>query len=219
MDMGAQDARRQPLNVFRMKMPDAKVVPVESGSKTLKDAVDEATYFLIGSCFGPHPILTIIRDWQKVIGREIKAQITDEGDDRETSGRNCRMRSRWQQYHWVLLQVHSGYVCTSWALGQEARMGIDGDRHGEILARGKPGVLHGVQIYVLQDPASQIVETHSISAGLDYPDVGPEHSWLRNSGNAEYEVSFQILTRSVGAVRGAKTLAKETNFVIRLRER
>ncbi|KAI6161858.1 tryptophan synthase beta subunit-like PLP-dependent enzyme [Pisolithus thermaeus] len=240
--MGAEDARRQALNVFRMKMLGAKVVPVESGSKTLKDAVNEAmrdwvtnlatTHFLIGSCFGPHPFPTIVRDYQKVIGREIKAQMKEaigKLPDVVVACVGGGSNAIGSFYEFIPdTSVH--------LVGVEAGgEGIDGERHSATLARGKPGVLHGVRTYVLQDPAGQIVETHSISAGLDYPGVGPEHSWLKDSGRAEYVVAtdeealrgFRLCTQLEGiipalesshalweGVRRAKTLPKETNLVI-----
>ncbi|KAI6028849.1 bifunctional tryptophan synthase TRP1 [Pisolithus orientalis] len=168
MDIGAQDARRQPLNVFRMKMPDAKVAPVESGSETLKDAHRSRMKETTGKL------------------RDVVVACVRGGSN--TIGSFCKF--------------HPGYVC------------IDGDRHGVILTRGKPGVLHGVRIYVLRDPASQIVETHSISAGLDYPDVGPEHSWLRDSGNAEYEVAMDEEALRGFPLKSSHALWGETNFVI-----
>ncbi|KAI6130828.1 tryptophan synthase beta subunit-like PLP-dependent enzyme [Pisolithus croceorrhizus] len=240
--MGAEDARRQALNVFRMKMLGAKVVPVESGSKTLKDAVNEAmrdwvtnlatTHFLIGSCFGPHPFPTIVRDYQKVIGREIKAQMKEaigKLPDVVVACVGGGSNAIGSFYEFIPdTSVH--------LVGVEAGgEGIDGERHSATLAKGKPGVLHGVRTYVLQDPAGQIVETHSISAGLDYPGVGPEHSWLKDSGRAEYVVAtdeealrgFRLCTQLEGiipalesshalweGVRRAKTLPKETNLVI-----
>lgn len=240
--MGAEDVRRQALNVFRMKMLGAKVVPVESGSKTLKDAVNEAmrdwvtnlatTHFLVGSCFGPHPFPTIVRDYQKVIGREIKSQM------KEATGKLPDV---------VVACVGGGSNAigsfydfipdtTVQLVGVEAGgEGIHGERHSATLARGKPGVLHGVRTYVLQSPAGQIVETHSISAGLDYPGVGPEHSYLKDSGRAEYVVAtdeealrgFRLCTQLEGiipalesshalweGIRRAKTLPKETALVI-----
>ncbi|KAI6141833.1 tryptophan synthase beta subunit-like PLP-dependent enzyme [Pisolithus tinctorius] len=240
--MGAEDVRRQALNVFRMRMLGAKVVPVESGSKTLKDAVNEAmrdwvtnlatTHFLIGSCFGPHPFPTIVRDYQKVIGREIKAQMkeaTGKLPDVVVACVGGGSNAIGSFYEFIPdTSVH--------LVGVEAGgEGIDGDRHSATLARGKPGVLHGVRTYVLQDPAGQIVETHSISAGLDYPGVGPEHSWLKDSKRAEYVVAtdeealrgFRLCTQLEGiipalesshalweGIRRAKTLPKETNLVI-----
>ncbi|KAI6020268.1 tryptophan synthase beta subunit-like PLP-dependent enzyme [Pisolithus microcarpus] len=240
--MGSEDARRQALNVFRMKMLGAKVVPVESGSKTLKDAVNEAmrdwvtnlatTHFLIGSCFGPHPFPTIVRDYQKVIGHEIKAQMKEaigKLPDVVVACVGGGSNAIGSFYEFIPdTSVH--------LVGVEAGgEGIDGERHSATLARGKPGVLHGVRTYVLQDPAGQIVETHSISAGLDYPGVGPEHSWLKDSGRAEYVVAtdeealrgFRLCTQLEGiipalesshalweGVRRAKTLPKETNLVI-----
>ncbi|KIJ64971.1 hypothetical protein HYDPIDRAFT_89848 [Hydnomerulius pinastri MD-312] len=240
--MGAEDARRQALNVFRMKMLGATVVPVEAGSRTLKDAVNEAmrdwvtnlatTHFLIGSCFGPHPFPTIVRDYQKVIGREIKGQM------KEATGKLPDV---------VVACVGGGSNAIGsfydfipdksvQLVGVEAGgEGLDGDRHSATLAKGKPGVLHGVRTYILQSPTGQIIETHSVSAGLDYPGVGPEHSWLKDSGRAEYVVAtdeealrgFRLCTQLEGiipalesshalweGIRRAKTLSKDINLVI-----
>ncbi|KAF9220092.1 tryptophan synthase [Gyrodon lividus] len=240
--MGAEDARRQALNVFRMKMLGATVVPVEAGSKTLKDAVNEAmrdwvtnlatTHFLIGSCFGPHPFPTIVRDYQKVIGREIKTQMKEaigKLPDVVVACVGGGSNAIGSFYEFIpdksveLVGVEAG--------GE----GLDGDRHSATLAKGKPGVLHGVRTYILQSPTGQIIETHSVSAGLDYPGVGPEHSWLKDSGRAEYVVAtdeealrgFRLCTQLEGiipalesshalweGVRRAKILPKETNLVI-----
>ncbi|KAG2158498.1 tryptophan synthase beta subunit-like PLP-dependent enzyme [Suillus bovinus] len=240
--MGAEDARRQALNVFRMNMLGAKVIPVESGSRTLKDAVNEAmrdwvtnlstTHYLVGSCIGPHPFPTIVRDFQKVIGQEIKLQM------KEAKGKLPDV---------VVACVGGGSnaIGTFYdfipdknvrLVGVEAGgEGLDGDRHSATLSKGQPGVLHGVRTYILQSKAGQIIETHSISAGLDYPGVGPEHSWLKDSGRAEYAVAtdeqalrgFRLCTQLEGiipalesshaiweGVRLAKTLPKDTDLVI-----
>ncbi|KAH7883140.1 tryptophan synthase beta subunit-like PLP-dependent enzyme [Phlebopus sp. FC_14] len=240
--MGAEDVRRQALNVFRMKMLGATVIPVESGSKTLKDAVNEAmrdwvtnlatTHFLIGSCFGPHPFPTIVRDYQKVIGREIKAQMKEAIGKLPdvvvacVGGGSNAIGSFYEFIPDKSVQL----------VGVEAGgEGVDGDRHSATLAKGKPGVLHGVRTYILQSPTGQIIETHSVSAGLDYPGVGPEHSWLKDSGRAEYVVAtdeealrgFRLCTQLEGIIpalesshalwegtRRAKTLSKDVNLVI-----
>ncbi len=191
--MGALDVQRQELNVFRMKILGAEVVPVESGSRTLKDAINEAirdwvtnvrnTYYLLGSVAGPHPYPLIVRDFQAVIGRETRAQM------REIAGGLPD----------VLVACVGG---GSNAIGlfynfldepavrlvgvEAAGHGVETDKHAATIGKGSPGVLHGARTYVLQDEHGQIAEAHSISAGLDYPGVGPEHSHLQDSGRAEY---------------------------------
>ncbi|KAH9996856.1 bifunctional tryptophan synthase TRP1 [Russula vinacea] len=240
--MGAEDVRRQALNVFRIEMLGAKVVPVHSGSRTLKDAVNEAmrdwvtnlstTHYLVGSAIGPHPFPTIVRDFQRVIGKEIKEQM---------------LEARGKLPDVVVACVGGG----SNAIGsfydfipdKNVRLvgveaggeGIDGDKHSATLSKGQPGVLHGVRTYILQSSSGQIIETHSISAGLDYPGVGPEHAWLKDSGRAEYVVAtdeealrgFRLCTQLEGiipalesahavweAVRLAKTLPQNQDLVL-----
>ena len=191
--MGAEDIKRQVQNVYRMKLLGATVVPVESGSRTLKDALNEAmrdwvtnvenTFYIIGTVAGPHPYPMMVRDFQSVIGREARVQMP------ELAGR---------QPDAVLACVGGG----SNALGifypyipeesvrligvEAAGCGLESGKHAATLCAGKPGVLHGNRTYLLQDENGQIIETHSISAGLDYPGVGPEHAWLKDSGRAEY---------------------------------
>jgi tryptophan synthase beta chain len=191
--MGSEDVKRQVQNVYRMKLLGATVVPVESGSKTLKDALNEAmrdwvtnvenTFYIIGTVAGPHPYPMMVRDFQSVIGRECKEQM------QELVGR---------QPDALLACVGGG----SNAMGlfypyiedkdvrligvEAAGHGLETGKHAATLMAGKPGVLHGNRTYLLQDENGQIVETHSISAGLDYPGVGPEHAWLKDSGRAEY---------------------------------
>ena len=191
--MGSEDVRRQAANVYRMKLLGAEVVPVESGSKTLKDALNEAmrdwvthiadTFYIIGTVAGPHPYPQMVRDFQCVIGRECIEQVP------ELTGR---------QPDYVIACVGGG----SNAMGifhpyipypdvrligvEAAGDGLDTGRHAASLSAGKPGVLHGNRTYLLQNEDGQIIETHSISAGLDYPGVGPEHAWLKDSGRAEY---------------------------------
>ena len=191
--MGAEDIRRQVQNVYRMKLLGATVVPVESGSKTLKDALNEAmrdwvtnvegTFYIIGTVAGPHPYPMMVRDFQSIIGREAKVQME------ELAGR---------QPDAVLACVGGGsnamgifypYIGESSVrlIGVEAAgHGLESGKHAATLTTGKPGVLHGNRTYLLQDDHGQIVETHSISAGLDYPGVGPEHSYLKDIGRAEY---------------------------------
>jgi tryptophan synthase beta chain len=191
--MGSEDIKRQAANVYRMKLLGASVVPVESGSKTLKDALNEAmrdwvtnvadTFYIIGTVAGPHPYPVMVRDFQSVIGRECLVQMP------ELAGR---------QPDAVIACVGGG----SNAMGifhpyiphedvrligvEAAGSGIATGRHAASLCAGRPGVLHGNRTYLLQDAHGQIVETHSISAGLDYPGVGPEHAWLKDLGRAEY---------------------------------
>ncbi|MDY3331910.1 MAG: tryptophan synthase subunit beta, partial [Pelistega sp.] len=193
--MGAEDVRRQAANVHRMKLLGAKVVPVESGSKTLKDALNDAmrdwvanvdnTFYIIGTVAGPHPYPMMVRDFQQVIGRECIEQM------QEFVGR---------QPDYVVAAVGGGsnamgifYPYIPYAdvklCGVEAGgEGIDTPRHSASINAGQVGVLHGNRTYVMQDADGQVQETHSISAGLDYPGVGPEHAWLNDVGRAKYEV-------------------------------
>lgn len=191
--MGSEDVRRQAANVYRMKLLGATVVPVESGSKTLKDALNEAmrdwvtninnTFYIIGTVAGPHPYPMMVRDFQAVIGKECIEQMPD-------------MTGRQPDY--VIACVGGG----SNAMGifhpyighgdvrlvgvEAAGSGIETGQHAASLSAGRPGVLHGNRTYLLQDEDGQIIETHSISAGLDYPGVGPEHAWLKDIQRAEY---------------------------------
>ncbi|TVO58043.1 tryptophan synthase subunit beta [Denitromonas halophila] len=191
--MGSEDIRRQAANVYRMKLLGASVVPVESGSRTLKDALNEAmrdwvtnihdTFYIIGTVAGPHPYPQMVRDFQKVIGEECLTQMP------EMTGR---------QPDAVIACVGGGsnamgifYPYIPHAdvrlIGVEAAGdGLDSGRHAASLSAGRPGVLHGNRTYLLQNEDGQIIETHSISAGLDYPGVGPEHAWLKDCNRAEY---------------------------------
>lgn len=191
--MGSEDVRRQAANVYRMKLLGARVVPVDSGSRTLKDALNEAmrdwvtnvedTFYIIGTVAGPHPYPMMVRDFQTVIGKECIEQMP------LYAGR---------QPDAVIAAVGGGsnamgifhpYVPFEdvQLIGVEAEgEGIASGRHAASLAGGSPGVLHGNRTYLLQDDNGQIIETHSISAGLDYPGVGPEHAWLKDSGRASY---------------------------------
>ncbi len=191
--MGSEDVRRQAANVYRMKLLGATVVPVESGSRTLKDALNEAmrdwvtnvhdTFYIIGTVAGPHPYPMMVRDFQSVIGRECIDQMP------EVAGR---------QPDYVIACVGGGsnamgifhpYIGVPGVrlVGVEAQgEGLDTGRHAASLTAGRPGVLHGNRTYLLQDEDGQIIETHSISAGLDYPGVGPEHAWLKDSARAAY---------------------------------
>ncbi|KAG8830000.1 tryptophan synthetase [Serendipita sp. 399] len=240
--MGAEDVRRQALNVFRIRMLGGKVIPVESGSKTLKDAINDAlrdwvanvhnTHYLVGSAIGPHPFPTIVRDFQRVIGREIKATMKEK-------------RGKLPEAVIACVGGGSNAIGTFYDFIEEKNVrlvgveaggdGVETARHSATLALGKPGVLHGVRTYLLQSPTGQIIETHSVSAGLDYPGVGPEHAWLKDSGRAEYIVAtdedalrgFRMCTQLEGiipalesahaiwgAVQVAKALPKEADIVV-----
>ncbi|AXA89750.1 tryptophan synthase subunit beta [Massilia sp. YMA4] len=191
--MGSEDVKRQAQNVYRMKLLGATVVPVESGSKTLKDALNEAmrdwvtnienTFYIIGTVAGPHPYPMLVRDFQSVIGEECLVQMP------EMTGR---------QPDYVLACIGGGsnamgifypYIDQkeTQLIGVEAAgEGLDSGKHAASLTKGYPGVLHGNRTYLLQSDDGQIIETHSVSAGLDYPGVGPEHAWLKDSGRAQY---------------------------------
>jgi tryptophan synthase beta chain len=242
--MGAEDMRRQSLNVFRMELLGARCIPVESGSRTLKDAINEAmrdwvtnvesTYYCIGSVMGPHPYPTMVRDFQRVIGVEAREQI------QAAEGRLPD----------VLVACVGG---GSNAIGlfhpfiedEGVRMigvepggeGLQSGRHGATITTGVPGIFHGKRTLVLSDDDGQIFPAHSISAGLDYPGVGPEHAYLRDMGRAEYVVAtdeealeaFQVLSRCEGIIPAlesshalayvqklAPTLAKDSLIIVNL---
>ena len=191
--MGSEDVRRQAQNVYRMNLLGATVVPVESGSKTLKDALNEAmrdwvtnvdsTFYIIGTVAGPHPYPMLVRDFQSVIGRECRTQMP------EAAGRQPDVVIASVGGGSNALGIFHAYVPDTAVrlVGVEAAGdGIETGRHAASLTAGKPGVLHGNRTYLLQDENGQIRETHSISAGLDYPGVGPEHAWLKDTGRAEY---------------------------------
>jgi tryptophan synthase beta chain len=197
--MGSEDVKRQSPNVYRMKLLGATVVPVESGSKTLKDALNEAmrdwvahvddTFYIIGTVAGPHPYPAMVRDFQSVIGQECLTQMPD---------MLAALGVAAKQPDAVVACVGGGsnamgifypYIPheNTRLIGVEAAgQGLDSGKHAASLQRGSPGVLHGNRTYILQDESGQITETHSISAGLDYPGVGPEHAWLKDTGRAEY---------------------------------
>lgn len=197
--MGSEDVKRQSPNVFRMKLLGATVVPVESGSKTLKDALNEAmrdwvanvdnTFYIIGTVAGPHPYPMMVRDFQSVIGEECLKQMPEMLREANCAG---------EQPDAVIACVGGGsnamgifhpYIAhkDTRLIGVEAAgEGLDSEKHAASLQRGSPGVLHGNRTYVLQDDNGQVTETHSVSAGLDYPGVGPEHAYLKDIGRAEY---------------------------------
>jgi len=191
--MGSEDIKRQAQNVFRMKLLGATVVPVESGSKTLKDALNEAmrdwvtnvenTFYIIGTVAGPHPYPMMVRDFQSVIGRECIAQMPEAAGRQPDAVIACvgGGSNAMGIFHPYL--AHPGVKL----IGVEAAGdGIETGRHSASLTAGRPGVLHGNRTYLLQDADGQIIETHSVSAGLDYPGVGPEHAWLKDSHRADY---------------------------------
>jgi tryptophan synthase beta chain len=218
--MGIQDIQRQSLNVFRMKLMGAEVRPVTSGTGTLKDATSEAirdwvtnvetTYYILGSVAGPHPYPMIVRNFQAIIGQETRAQCLE----------------KWGGLPDILLACIGG---GSNAIGlfheflseakvrligvEAAGKGLDSSQHAATLTQGRVGVLHGAMSYVLQDEEGQIIEAHSISAGLDYPGVGPEHSYLKEIGRAEYDsvsdrqamVAFQRLSQLEGIIPALET--------------
>jgi tryptophan synthase beta chain len=191
--MGSEDIERQAQNVFRMKLLGAEVVPVESGSKTLKDALNEAmrdwvthvenTFYIIGSVAGPHPYPMMVRDFQSVIGKECLTQMP------ELTGRQPDVVIACVGGGSNAMGIFYPYLAHSAVqlVGVEAAgEGLATGRHSASLCAGRPGVLHGSRTYLLQDADGQIMATHSVSAGLDYPGVGPEHAWLKDSGRATY---------------------------------
>ncbi|MCL2589719.1 MAG: tryptophan synthase subunit beta [Betaproteobacteria bacterium] len=192
--MGTEDVKRQAANVYRMKLLGATVVPVESGSKTLKDALNEAmrdwvtnvsdTFYIIGTVAGPHPYPMMVRDFQTVVGKECLTQMT------ETFGRQPDMVVACVGGGSNAIGIFHPYIPFDDVrlIGVEAAgEGVETGRHAAPLTtNAKVGVLHGNRTYLMQDESGQIIETHSISAGLDYPGVGPEHAWLKDSGRAEY---------------------------------
>jgi tryptophan synthase beta subunit len=213
--MGSEDMKRQALNVFRMRLLGAEVRPVEAGSRTLKDAISEAirdwvtnvetTHYLLGSVVGPHPYPMMVRDFQAVIGNEARRQMLE-------------VEGRLPDY--IVACVGGG----SNAIGifhpfigdegvrligvEAAGKGVETGRHAASLVAGRPGVLHGSFSYLLQDGDGQVVETHSIAPGLDYPGVGPEHSYLKDTGRAEY-----VAVTDREALEGFNLLAKTEGII------
>jgi tryptophan synthase beta chain len=241
--MGAEDIRRQSLNVYRMRLLGAEVVAVESGSRTLKDALNEAmrdwvtnvdtTFYIIGTVAGPHPYPVMVRDFQAVIGREARAQILAQAGRLPDALVACvggGSNAIGLFYPFLHDDVELYGV-------EAAGAGIQTGQHAAPLCAGRPGVLHGNRTYLMMDADGQIIETHSISAGLDYPGVGPEHAWLKDSGRANYVSvtddealeAFHTLTRVEGiipalesshalayAARLAQTLDKDRIIVVNL---
>jgi len=242
--MGEEDVRRQALNVFRMRLLGAEVRPVSSGSQTLKDAINEAirdwvtnvdsTYYLLGSVVGPHPYPMMVRDFQSVIGRETRRQV-------------IKATGRLPDYAIACVGGGSNAMGLFYPLAKDLEvkligveaggLGLDTKKHGASLTEGSIGVLHGSKSHILQDDAGQIRETHSISAGLDYPGVGPEHSYYKESGRASYVTvtdkealeGFNLLSQKEGiipalepahavyyATRLAAELAKDQIIVVNL---
>ena len=191
--MGEEDTRRQSLNVFRIKLLGAEVIPVNSGTKTLKDAMNEAmrdwvtnvddTYYIIGSVAGPHPYPEIVRDFNSVVGSELKLQAKDQiGAEPDYIVACVGGGSNAMGIFYPFINSKDTKLIGVEAAGN----GLETGEHAAPLNIGTEGVLHGMRTYLMQDDQGQIQETHSISAGLDYPGVGPEHSWLKDNGRAEY---------------------------------
>jgi len=243
--MGSEDVKRQSPNVYRMKLLGATVVPVDSGSKTLKDALNEAmrdwvanvdnTFYIIGTVAGPHPYPMMVRDFQSVIGEECLTQMPDflAGGQPDAvvacvgGGSNAM----------GIFYPYIDHTNTRLIGVEAAGNGIDSGKHSASLQRGSPGVLHGNRTYILQDENGQITETHSISAGLDYPGVGPEHAFLKDIGRAEYVgitdtealAAFHYLCRTEGiipalesshavayAMKLAKTMRSDQSILVNL---
>lgn len=242
--MGEEDVKRQALNVFRMKIMGAEVIPVGTGSRTLKDAINEAirdwvtnvadTYYLFGSTVGPHPYPSIVRDFQSIIGTEAREQVLEQAGKLPDYVVACVGGGS------NALGIFQGFIGDESVklIGVEAGgEGLEGDRHAAPLNVGRVGVLHGAKSYLMQDSSGQVKETHSISAGLDYPGVGPEHSYLKDSGRASYTFAtdedvlkaFILLCETEGiapalesshavayAVKLAKELDKDKTIIINL---
>lgn len=242
--MGSNDVQRQSPNVYRMNLLGARVVPVESGSKTLKDALNEAmrdwvtnvenTFYIIGTVAGPHPYPMMVRDFQSVIGKECLEQMP------EMAGRQPDAVIACVGGGSNAMGIFHPYIPfeKTRLIGVEAAgEGLESGKHSASLQRGSPGVLHGNRTYILQDANGQIIETHSVSAGLDYPGVGPEHAWLKDTGRAEYVGvtdaealdAFHYLCRTEGiipalesshaiayAMKLAKTMKSDQHILVNL---
>jgi len=218
--MGKEDTERQALNVFRMRLLGTEVVPVTSGTQTLKDAINEAfrdwvtnvndTHYVIGSVVGPHPFPAMVRDFQSVIGNETKAQMRERRGKLPDAVVACvGGGSNAMGMFWPFKDDASVRLVGVEAAGH----GVETGQHAATLSAGEPGVLHGARTYVMQDAAGQILGTHSVSAGLDYPGVGPEHSFFKWSGRAEYRAAtdtaalegLQLLSRMEGIIPALET--------------
>jgi tryptophan synthase beta chain len=213
--MGAEDIQRQAINVYRMRLLGAEVVAVESGSRTLKDALNEAmrdwvtnvddTFYIIGTVAGPHPYPAMVRDFQSVIGREARAQVLEQTGRLPDALVACvgGGSNAIGLFHPFLNDA--GVAMYGVEGGGD---GVESGRHAAPLCAGRPGVLHGNRTYLMEDNDGQITETHSVSAGLDYPGVGPEHAWLKDTGRAQYVAAtdqealqaFHALTRTEGII-------------------
>lgn len=218
--MGEEDVTRQALNVYRMHLLGARVIPVSSGTRTLKDATNEAirdwvtnvadTHYIIGSVVGPHPFPTIVRDFQAVIGREARDQLLAEADRLPGAVVACvgGGSNAMGIFHAFVPDREVALIGV-----EAAGEGIDTGHHSASLTAGRPGVLHGSLSYLLQDPDGQVAPAHSVSAGLDYPGVGPEHSHLRDTGRATYVSvtdeealeAFHLLSRTEGIIPALET--------------
>lgn len=213
--MGEDDMKRQAPNVYRMRLLGAEVVPVKSGSRTLKDALNEAmrdwvtnvdtTFYIIGTVAGPHPYPVMVRDFQSIIGREAKQQILQaEGRLPDSLVACVGGGSNAMGLFYEFLNDESVRIYGVEAAGE----GVETGHHAATLCAGKPGVLHGNRTYLLEDSDGQIIEAHSISAGLDYPGVGPEHAWLKDKNRVKYDSvtdrealdAFHLLTRTEGII-------------------
>jgi len=242
--MGSEDVKRQVQNVYRMKLLGAKVVPVDSGSRTLKDALNEAmrdwvtnvdsTFYIIGTVAGPHPYPMMVRDFQSVIGEECRQQMPEMAGRQPDAIIACVGGG---SNAMGIFYPYIGEEKTRLVGVEAAGDGLSTGRHAASLCAGRPGVLHGNRTYLLQDANGQITETHSVSAGLDYPGVGPEHAWLKDSGRAEYVAitdsealkAFHSLCRLEGiipalesahaiaqAMKMAPTMAKDQLLLVNL---
>lgn len=242
--MGAEDIERQKINVFRMTLLGAKVVPVTCGSKTLKDALNEAmrdwvtnvddTFYIIGTVAGPHPYPMLVRDFQAVIGEEARVQMQEENGRLPDALVACIGGGSNAMGLFYPFLADEGVALYGVEGGGH---GIESGEHAAPLCAGKPGVLHGNRTYLMEDENGQIIETHSISAGLDYPGVGPEHAWLKDVGRANYVsatddealAAFHDLTRTEGiipalesshalayAAKLAPTLGKDKTILVNL---
>ena len=248
--MGSEDVKRQSPNVYRMKLLGATVIPVTSGSRTLKDALNEAmrdwvanvdnTFYIIGTVAGPHPYPMMVRDFQSVIGKECLVQMPQMlkaagcADDQPDAVIACVGGG---SNAMGIFHPYIGHSATRLIGVEAAGEGLESGKHSASLQKGSPGVLHGNRTYVLQDDNGQVTETHSISAGLDYPGVGPEHAWLMDIGRAEYVgitdkealEAFHYLCRTEGiipalesshavayAMKLAKTMRPDQSILVNL---
>lgn len=218
--MGEEDTRRQALNVARMKLLGAEVVPVTAGSRTLKDAINEAmrdwvtnvetTHYLLGTVAGPHPFPTMVRDFQKIIGQEAREQVLSLTGRLPDAVLACVGGGSNAIGIFHAFISDTGVQLIGFEAGGD---GIETGRHAATITGGSPGVLHGTRSYVLQDANGQTVESHSISAGLDYPGVGPEHAYLHDIGRAQYRAindeqamhAFSLMCKSEGIIPAIET--------------